>query len=153
MSKTLEIGDKVPFFVLRDQDGKNFNSETDLKGKTTVVYFYPKDESAVCTKEACAFRDSYQEFTDAGIQVVGINNADVESHKRFAEKNRLPFKLLSDPGNKVIKQFGVKNALFLTGRETFIVDDKGIIVYKFRDFFKGAAHAKGALQFLSAVNQ
>ena len=152
MSKTLEIGDKVPFFVLRDQDGKNFNSETDLRGKTTVVYFYPKDESAVCTKEACAFRDSYQEFTDAGIQVVGINNADVESHKRFAEKNRLPFKLLSDPGNKVIKQFGVKNALFLTGRETFIVDDKGIIVYKFRDFFKGAAHAKGALRFLSPVN-
>jgi len=153
MSKTLEIGDKAPFFVLRDQDGKNFNSETDLRGKTTVVYFYPKDESAVCTKEACAFRDSYQEFTDAGIQVVGINNADVESHKHFAEKNRLPFKLLSDPGNKVIKQFGVKNALFLTGRETFIVDDKGIIVYKFRDFFKGAAHAKEALQFLSAVNQ
>ena len=153
MSKTLEIGDKVPFFVLRDQDGKNFNSETDLKGKTTVVYFYPKDESAVCTKEACAFRDSYQEFTDAGIQVVGINNADVESHKRFAEKNRLPFKLLSDPGNKVIKQFGVKNALFLTGRETFVVDDKSIIVYKFRDFFKGAAHAKEVLQFLSAVNQ
>ena len=151
MSIRVEVGQKAPFFVLYDQNGESFNSETDLKGKTTVVYFYPKDESAVCTKEACAFRDSYQEFTDAGIQVVGINNADVESHKHFAEKNRLPFRLLSDPGNSVIKQFGVKNALFLTGRETFIIDDKGIVVYKFRDFFKGAAHAKEVLQFLSPV--
>ncbi|MFZ0597398.1 MAG: redoxin domain-containing protein, partial [Flavobacterium sp.] len=72
----------------------------------------------------------------------------IESHKTFAEKNRLPFKLLSDPGNKVIKQFGVKKALFLTGRETFVLNDKGIVIYKFRDFFKGAAHAKEVLEFL-----
>jgi len=149
MSKRIEVGDKIPFFVLCDQNGKHFNSDTDLKGKITVLYFYPKDDSGVCTKEACAFRDSYQQFTDAGIEVVGINAADAESHKRFAEKNRLPFKLLSDPGNKVIRQFGVKNLMFLTGRETFIINDLGVVIYKFRDFFKGAAHAGAILQFLN----
>ena len=149
MSKGIEVGDKIPYFVLCDQNGKNFNSDTDVKGKITVIYFYPKDDSGVCTKEACAFRDGYQHFTDAGIEVVGINAADAESHKRFAEKNRLPFKLLSDAGNKVIRQFGVKNLMFLTGRETFIINDLGIVIYKFRDFFKGAAHAGAILQFLN----
>jgi len=150
MAKTLNIGEKVPHFILQDQNGNNF-SAADLQGTTTVIYFYPKDESGVCTKEACAFRDSYQEFTDAGINVVGINGGDIKSHKNFAEKNRLPFRLLSDPGNKVIKLFGVKKALFLTGRETFIVDAAGIIIYKFRDFFKGDAHAKEVLQFLNPI--
>lgn len=148
MINELKVGDKIPHFMLQDQNGNNFNSATDTLGITTVIYFYPKDESGVCTKEACAFRDSYQDFTDAGIQVLGINAAGIESHKTFAEKNRLPFKLLSDPGNKVIKQFGVKKALFLTGRETFVLNDKGIVIYKFRDFFKGAAHAKEVLEFL-----
>ncbi|MBS7232149.1 peroxiredoxin [Flavobacterium psychroterrae] len=148
MINELKVGDKIPHFTLQDQNGNNFNSATDTLGITTVIYFYPKDESGVCTKEACAFRDSYQDFTDAGIQVLGINGAGIESHKTFAEKNRLPFKLLSDPGNKVIKQFGVKKALFLTGRETFVLNDKGIVIYKFRDFFKGAAHAKEVLEFL-----
>jgi len=151
MKNELKIGDKIPNFSLQDHNGKTFNSVTDLEGVTSVIYFYPKDESGVCTKEACAFRDSYQDFTAAGIQVIGINSAGIESHKQFAQKNNLPFRLLSDPGNKVIKQFGVKNALFLTGRETFVVNDKGIVVHKFRDFFKGEAHAQEVLQFLKPV--
>ncbi|MBF4517884.1 peroxiredoxin [Flavobacterium sp. ANB] len=151
MIQELKVGDKIPNFSLQDQNGQLFNSATDVIGTTSVIYFYPKDESGVCTKEACAFRDSFQDFTDAGIQVLGINAAGIESHKKFAEKNRLPFKLLSDPGNKVIKQFGVKNALFLTGRETFIVNESGVVIHKFRDFFKGAAHAKEVLEFLKPV--
>ncbi|WP_083691331.1 peroxiredoxin [[Flexibacter] sp. ATCC 35103] len=148
MINELKVGDKIPYFTLQDQNGNKFDSSTDITGSTTVIYFYPKDESGVCTKEACAFRDSFQDFTDAGIQVLGINGASIESHKTFAEKNRLPFKLLSDPGNKVIRQFGVKKALFLTGRETFVLNSEGIVIYKFRDFFKGAAHAKEVLDFL-----
>jgi peroxiredoxin Q/BCP len=151
MINELTIGEKIPYFTLQDQDGNNFNSATDLIGITTVIYFYPKDESGICTKEACAFRDNYQDFTDAGIQVFGINAANIKSHKNFAEKNRLPFKLLSDPDNKVIKLFGVKKALFLTGRETFVVNDQGLVIHKFRDFFKGEAHAKEALQFLKPI--
>lgn len=80
--------------------------------KKLVIYFYPKDESAVCTKEACAFRDSFADFTDAGALVVGINSGSIESHSNFAKKNRLPFTLLSDTDNKVLKQFGIKPWLF-----------------------------------------
>ncbi|MFZ0597913.1 MAG: redoxin domain-containing protein, partial [Flavobacterium sp.] len=78
MINELKVGDKIPHFTLQDQNGNNFNSATDALGITTVIYFYPKDESGVCTKEACAFRDSYQDFTDAGIQVLGINAAGIE---------------------------------------------------------------------------
>jgi len=148
MAAKLEIGDKIPEFILKDQNAIDFNSSKDTIGKTSIIYFYPKDNSGICTAEACAFRDVYQVFSDSGIQVIGINSASVESHKEFALKNRLPYKLLSDTGNAVIKKFGVKNALFLTGRETFIVNGEGTIIYKFRDFFKGTAHVEQAVSFL-----
>jgi peroxiredoxin Q/BCP len=144
---TLNLGDRVPDFSLRDQNGKMFNTEA-YRGKKMVIYFYPKDESAVCTKEACAFRDSFAAFTDTGAVVVGINAASEESHKQFATKNRLPFQVLSDPGNKVLKSFGIKPALIFTGRETFIVDENGIVVFKFRAFLNGAAHSEQVLDFL-----
>jgi len=147
--KTLDVGDSIPSFTLRNQYGGLFDSNEDLKDKFSVIYFYPKDESGICTKEACAFRDNYQVFTDANIEVIGINSANSASHKKFQDKNRLPFTLLSDPGNKVLKQFGVKNTLFLTGRETFIVDKRGIIVHRFRDFLKGDAHVSETLKFIS----
>lgn len=148
MTTKIEVGDAIPEFSLTDQNGINYSTANDSKGKTTVIYFYPKDESGICTKEACAFRDSYSIFTDAGIEVVGINNADTKSHKKFADKNRLPFRLLSDYDNKVLKLFGVKNALFLTGRETFIINKEGVVIYKFRDFFKGEAHLDKVIKFL-----
>lgn len=145
--KTLQAGDKIPVFTLTDQHNNTFSSAAQ-RGKKMVVYFYPKDESAVCTKEACAFRDSYQAFTDLGVTVVGINSGTVEEHAAFAKKNRLPFTLLSDPGNQVLKSFGIKNVLFLTGRETFIVDEEGVIVYSYRAFLKGDAHPEKVLNFL-----
>jgi peroxiredoxin Q/BCP len=146
--KTLEIGDSIPDFKLIDQYGKEFRS-ADHKGKKLVIYFYPKDESAVCTAEACAFRDSFEDFAELGAGVIGINAASVASHLKFAEKNRLPFKLLSDPGNTVLKQFGIKPWLFLTGRETFIVDEDGRIVYKYRAFLDGKGHSEKILQHLA----
>ena len=96
--KELAVGDKMPAFALADQNGKPFSS-ADYVGKNfLVIYFYPKDESMVCTKEACQFRDSFNDFTKAGAKVIGINAGTVESHKNFTDHYKLPFILLSRPG-------------------------------------------------------
>lgn len=146
--KTLKTGDKIPSFSLADQNGKTFDVTQFIGKKKLVIYFYPKDNSAVCTKEACSFRDSFQDFTDVGAIVVGINAASVESHAAFAQKQRLPFVLLSDPGDKVLKQFGIKPFLFLTGRETFVIDLDGKIAFSYRAFLDGESHAENVLGFL-----
>ena len=99
--KTLVVGDPVPAFTLLDQDGKTFNVKDYIGKKVLVIYFYPKDESMVCTKEACAFRDSFDSFSKAGAMVIGVNGGTVASHKEFQQHYKLPFTLLSDPDNKI----------------------------------------------------
>lgn len=148
--KTLVVGDAMPSFSLTDQNGKVFNS-ADYTGKQfLVIYFYPKDESMVCTKEACSFRDSFNDFTKAGAIVIGINNGTVASHKEFSDHYKLPFILLSDPGDKVYHLFGVKNKMFMSGRETFIVDLKGKVVFAYEAMMQGKKHADDALAFIKA---
>ena len=139
---------QVPFFKLKDQNGKDFDIQDYLGKKKLVIYFYPKDESGICTKEACAFRDSYRSFTEVGAMVIGINSGSVKSHLAFATHHNLPFTLLSDPENKVLKLFGIKNILFLTGRETFVVDLSGNIAFQFRGFLNGSEHSQKAMDFL-----
>ncbi|MBE9463371.1 peroxiredoxin [Dyadobacter subterraneus] len=151
-NETLTTGNLVPAFVLKDQDGNTFSSADYLGKKKMVIYFYPKDESAICTKEACAFRDSYADYQDAGAIVVGINSGSIESHKKFQTHHRLPFTLLSDPDNQVLKSFGIKNVLFLTGRESFVVDLNGEIAFKFRGFLNGNEHSEKVLEFLNSTN-
>ncbi|GGG91218.1 peroxiredoxin [Parapedobacter pyrenivorans] len=146
--ETFDIGDEVPHFTLKDQDGRDIDIAEYIGKKKLVIYFYPKDESPGCTKEACAFRDSFADYTDAGAMVIGVNSGTVESHKAFAEKHRLPFTLLSDPGNRVLKQFGVKNVLFLTGRETFVVGLDGKLVFKYRALMNATEHNDKVLAFL-----
>lgn len=146
---TIEAGDIIPAFTLKDQFGKDFNI-LDYRGKKLIIYFYPKDESGVCTKEACAFRDSYKYFEDKGAIVIGINSAGVESHRKFAEHHGLNFTLLSDPDNKVLKLFGIKNVLFLTGRETFVVDEAGKVVFSYRGFLNGDAHVNKTIEYLNS---
>ena len=142
------VGDTMPAFSLFDQDGKMFNS-VDYVGKSIlVVYFYPKDESMVCTKEACSFRDSFDQFTKAGAKVIGINDGTVTSHKLFQQHYKLPFTLLSDPENKVYNLFGVKGKMFMPGRETFVIDLKGKVVYTHQAMLQGKAHADDALRFI-----
>jgi peroxiredoxin Q/BCP len=149
--KTPAIGDATPPFSLTDQNGKVFNS-ADYVGKTfLVIYFYPKDESLVCTKEACSFRDSFNDFTKAGAKVIGINGGTVASHKAFSDHYKLPFILLSDPGDKVYRLFGVKNKMFMTGRETFVIDLHGKIVYIHEAMLQGKEHADAALKFIRAA--
>ncbi len=148
LRKNMAAGDPVPRFSLVDQDGKTFKVADYIGKKVMVIYFYPKDESMVCTKEACAFRDSFNEFTKAGAIVVGINAGTVASHKTFQQHYKLPFILLSDPDNKVYTMFGVKTSMFMPGRETFVVNLKGKIVYTHTAMLQGKAHADDALEFI-----
>lgn len=147
-AKEIVVGDAMPAFSLTDQNGKTFNS-ADYVGKSyLVIYFYPKDESMVCTKEACRFRDIFNDFTKAGAKVIGINGGTVASHKAFADHYKLPFILLSDPGNVVYHKFGVKNTMFMTGRETFVIDPKGKVVFAYTAMMQGKKHADDALAFI-----
>ena len=94
----LKQGDRIPDFILTDQNGNSFHIASLVTKKSLVIYFYPKDETAGCTKQACAFRDNYQNFMDAGAEVIGISSDDEESHGNFANNHKLPFILLSDTG-------------------------------------------------------
>ncbi|MGK6351278.1 peroxiredoxin [Parapedobacter sp. DT-150] len=148
MRELLKIGDQIPHFVLKDQHGQDVDINDQIGQKKLVIYFYPKDESPGCTKQACAIRDSFAAYADAGAMVIGINSGSVESHRAFAEKYRLPFTLLSDPGNQVLKAFGVKNVLFLTGRETFVFGLDGRLAFKYRAMMNATAHNDQVLAFL-----
>ena len=152
-SKHLKVGDPVPSFSLYDENGNLFKSKDYIGKKILVIYFYPKDESSVCTKEACAFRDSYTDFLKAGAMVIGINNGSVESHRSFKEHHKLPFTLLSDPDNKVLKLFGVKGKLIFTGRETFLIGLDGKILYTYNSFTDGPAHAQEMLSFIEKMKK
>jgi peroxiredoxin Q/BCP len=107
--------------------------------KNIVLYFYPKDESPGCTREACTFRDSYEELTSLGAEVIGVSSQSVESHRSFATHHGLPFILLSDEGNNVRKLYGVPSTMgIIPGRVTYIIDKKGIV----RQIFSSQTHAE-----------
>jgi thioredoxin-dependent peroxiredoxin len=151
--KTLKVGDTIPAFSLRDQNNNLFSITEYIGRKILVIYFYPKDESMVCTREACSFRDNYKEFDSAGAMVIGINSGSVESHRNFAKNHQLPFTLLSDPDNQVLNLFGVKKKFFISGRETFVVDKTGKIVFTYNSMTNGPAHEKETLAFIKKMGQ
>jgi peroxiredoxin Q/BCP len=150
----IEKGTKAPDFVLPDQDGVEHRL-SDYKGKPLVLYFYPKDDTPGCTKEACSFRDSFAEFKKAGIEVWGISVDDPASHTRFRRKYNLPFTLLSDTDKKVVKEYEVwvekmnyGRKYWGTARTTFLIDKNGDIVHVFEKV-KPDEHAREVLEKLS----
>ncbi|WP_431241718.1 peroxiredoxin [Flavobacterium sp. P21] len=145
----LKIGDRIPLFTLKDQNGALWKSNEKTLGKISVIYFYPVNGGSTSKAQACAFSETFTTFSLVGVQIIGINSASVESNKKFAEKNNLPFKILSDTGNIVSMLFGVKNGIFFRGRETFIFNQSGILIYKFRKLFNGEEHVEKTLDFLS----
>jgi len=149
MSK-IKKGSKVPSFALQDQYGEIFDMQTVIGKKNLVIYFYPKDDSPGCTKEACYFRDQYEDFTQADAVIIGISGQSVESHRMFAEKHNLSFVLLSDTGNKIRKLFGVPKDFFgvLPGRVTYVADKTGTVVYVFNSQTKATKHVDEALRIL-----
>jgi peroxiredoxin Q/BCP len=146
---SLEKGDKVPKFELKDQHGNLFKSEEIVGHKPIVIYFYPKDFTPGCTKEACNFRDSYEDFQEIGAEVIGISNDSEKSHAKFSKKYKLPFILLADEKGKVRKKFGIKKSLLglVPGRETFVIDAKGEVVFKFNSL-DASKHMQKALKAL-----
>jgi len=151
-NKKLMIGDKAPLFTLPDQNGKLINI-SDFIGKTNlVVYFYPKDESYGCTKEACSFRDNYEDFKEAGAEVIGISSDDEASHKGFAANHKLPFILLSDKDKKVANLYGVSKTMgVFPGRVTFIIDKQGIIRGIYSSQINYQKHVEEALEVLRKI--
>jgi len=149
---SLEIGDKVPSFSLMNQLGEPFNIDDHIGKKAMVIYFYPKDDTPGCTKEACSFRDSYEKFTDKNIEVIGISSDDVLSHKNFADKYNLPFTLLADTDNEVRNLFGVKGNIFglIPGRVTYVVNKSGKIIFIYDSQFKAEKHIEESIKAINA---
>ncbi|MBP5669497.1 MAG: thioredoxin-dependent thiol peroxidase [Lachnospiraceae bacterium] len=130
----LEVGTKAPAFTLPDQNGK-MHSLKDYKGKKVILYFYPKDNTSGCTKQACGFSDRMPQFTEKGAVVLGISKDTVESHKKFEEKYGLKFTILADPERKVIEAYDVWKEKKNYGkvsmgvvRTTYLIDEKGVII-------------------------
>jgi peroxiredoxin Q/BCP len=151
--KQLAIGSSIPKFELMDQHGKWFRIDSVLGTKNLVIYFYPRDDSQGCTREACSFRDQFEVFADADAMIIGISAQSVESHLKFATKNRLNFTLLSDKGNKVRNIFGVPGNLFgwIPGRVTYVVNREGKVVYMFNSQLESEKHVEEALRILQEM--
>ncbi len=146
------VGDRAPDFTLPDRSGRTVHLG-DYRGKQAVVlYFYPKDDTPGCTAESCSFRDQYQDFKDAGAEVIGVSSDSAESHAKFADKHRLPFVLLADRGGTIRKQYGVPATLgLLPGRVTFVIDRDGVVRHVFNSQFQATKHVAEALAALRRV--
>lgn len=151
----LEIGTKAPEFTLPDKDGAPV-SLTDFAGKKVVLYFYPRDNTPGCTRQACAFAEAYEEFMKINAVVIGVSKDSSASHQKFAEKHSLPFILLSDPELTAIQAYGVWQERKLYGkvsmgvvRSTFVIDEKGVIEKVMRKV-KPDANAADVLAYLNA---
>jgi len=140
MKDRIEIGDKAPEFTLKNEKGENVSLRDFIGKKAVVLYFYPKDDSPGCKKEACAFRDNYEAFKDAGAEVIGVSSQSEESHSIFSLKFNLPFTLLVDEGAEVRKLYGVPSSLgMIPGRVTYVIDKEGIV----RNIFSSQTNIEG----------
>ena len=151
--KYLQVGDVAPEFTLPKANGELVNL-SDFRGRSDVVlFFYPKDNSPVCTAEACSFRDSYEVFRDAGAEVIGVSADSSQSHEQFAARFRLPFVLLSDDGGVVRKRYGVAKTFgIFPGRSSYLIDREGVIRHVFSSQFLPAKHVSEALSVLKRLN-
>ncbi len=147
----LKVGQLAPGFTLQDQNGNN-HKLSDYKGQWVLIYFYPKDDTPGCTKEACSIRDNFPKFTKSKTKVFGISVNSVKSHAKFAKKYKLPFTLLADENKSVVKKYGVWAKKKFMGREymgtlrtSFLIDRKGKVV-KIYENVKPEIHAEEVLK-------
>jgi peroxiredoxin Q/BCP len=150
MSNSIQLGDNCPNFTLNNQAGQSVSISDYLGKKKLVLFFYPKDDTPGCTKEACEFRDRYADFIEEGCVVFGISSDSVDSHVGFAEKHNLPYDLLSDSKKEVRKLFGVPGNLFglIPGRVTYVMDEKGVVIGIFNSQLDPIGHIDTALQLI-----
>jgi peroxiredoxin Q/BCP len=149
----MKIGDSLPHFSLNDADGKLRSSDEFLNGKHLVLFFYPKNNTAGCTAEVCAFRDVYQDFLDVDCAVVGVSGDTVVSHALFADKHRLPYPILSDAQGTLRKAMQVPKKLFgiIPGRVTYIFNPAGKLIHITNDLMDAEKHVKEALEVIRSV--
>ena len=148
----VKVGDKAPDFTLLSQKGENVTLSQYFGKKSVVLYFYPKDETRGCTREACEFRDKYEVFKDLGAEVIGVSSDDVESHGSFASKHNLPFILLSDNSKKIRKLYGVPSTFgVIPGRVTYIIDKDGVVRHVFSSQFQPQKHIKESIEVLKKL--
>jgi peroxiredoxin Q/BCP len=151
---SVKVGDKAPDFTLPSQMGDSVTLSEFFGKKNVVLYFYPKDETPGCTREACSFRDSYQELTNLGAEVLGVSGQSVDSHKSFATHYGLPFILLSDEDNKIRKLYGVPQSLgILPGRVTYIIDKQGVVRHIFNSQTQTQRHVEEAKNTLKELEK
>ena len=146
---TLKVGDRAPDFSLPSHEGKTVSLADYRRKNAVVLFFYPKDESPICTKEACSFRDAYEDFVQAGAVVIGVSSDSAESHQTFAAHHRLPFLLLADADGGLRKVFGVPKTLgIMPGRVTYVIDKEGIVRLIFNSQLSAGEHVAEALKMV-----
>ena len=140
----LAIGDQVPYFEAYNANGQLVQSSSFINKQVVVLYFYPKDDTPGCTKQACTFRDHFSDYQELGATIIGVSSDDSQSHQQFQNKFQLPFELLADPKQAIRKLFGVPTNLFglLPGRVTYIIDEKGIVVGMHNSQLPAKHHSK-----------
>lgn len=155
---SVSVGSKAPNFTLPDQNGKE-HTLADYKGKWVLLYFYPKDDTPGCTKEACTIRDNWNAFKKAGITVLGVSKDSIKSHAKFVTKYELPFTILADEKKKVVEMYGVWQEKKLYGRAymgiarwSFLIDPQGKIV-KIYEGVKPAEHAAEVLVDVQVMSE
>lgn len=148
----MKIGDKLPHFEVKNDNDEKINS-AEYVGKPLIVYFYPKDNTAGCSRQACAFRDEFDIFDSLNIRVVGVSSDSVESHQSFKERLMLPFTLLADVKGEVSKALDVKRDLFgaIPGRESFVFDEGGILRFKYRSQLRFSSHAQKVVEAVKSL--
>jgi peroxiredoxin Q/BCP len=154
MNAKVKIGDRAPDFSLEDKDGRSVSLSQFLGVSDVVLFFYPKDNTLGCTREACSFRDSYENFKDLGAEVIGISSDSSSSHTEFASRHRLPFILLSDPNGRVKELYGVVRTFgLLPGRVTFVIDKEGVVRHIFSSQFRLQRHVDEAVRIVRSLNR
>ena len=150
---SISIGDTCPSFSLQNQNGQTINIQEYIGSKNLIIYFYPKDNTPGCTKEACSFRDAMQDLNNLDCEVFGISADSVASHKKFANQFRLTFNLLSDIGNEVRKSFKVPANLFglIPGRVTYIVNKEGEIVHIINNQMNPDKHIEETIKTITSI--
>ena len=148
----IQEGQPAPNFTLKDAAGKPWSLEGLRAGGPVVLFFYPRDESAICTREVCAFRDAHQDFAETGAAVVGISSDGEAAHEAFASKQRLNYLLLSDPGGKVRQAYGIPKMLgVVDGRATFVIDRSGLVRMAYSAQLVAEGHTRRALETVRAI--
>lgn len=145
--KPIKVGDQAPDVILATHDGRRFSLADFREKQAVVLFFYPKDNSRICTREACSFRDAYEEFVEASAVVIGVSADSNESHREFADEHQLPFLLVADVDGSLRRTFGVPKTLgLIPGRVTYVIDRAGVVRSVFNAPLQSQRHAEEALR-------